>query len=179
MLKGKTAEFASLFQEFTNSYVSTADGLAHIEAYEEQRKVGRQNFQLILGMARNGEDITEQVLLKLLPYTNTASNQQQGAWIHIAPAVQGNIRDWFEKAGWTKAEDWPPRRWRAAAPGAAWSSTSARGRPRKGPRSSWRAKSACCGLLVSRPRGRATRARRRRRSRRLRACGRRRKPSAC
>lgn len=31
----------------------------------------------------------------------------------------------------------PTRRWRAAAPGAAWSSTSARGRPRKGPRSSW------------------------------------------
>ncbi len=85
---------------------------------------------------------------------------------------------------WASASRWsgsprPARRWRAAAPGAAWSLMLARGGPHKGPRSSWWAKSACCGLLVSRPRGRATRARRRRRSRRLRACGRRRKPSAC
>jgi hypothetical protein len=55
----------------------------------------------------------------------------------------------------------------------------ARGGPHKGSRSSWWAKSACCGLLVPLPRGRATRARRRRRSRRLRACGRRQKPSVC
>jgi hypothetical protein len=107
MVEGKTTEFASLFQEFTNSYISTADGLAHIEAYDEQRRIGRQNFQLILEMARDGEDYTEQALLKLLPYTNTASNRQQGGWIHIAPAVQGNMRVWFEGAGWTKAEDWP------------------------------------------------------------------------
>jgi threonine dehydrogenase-like Zn-dependent dehydrogenase len=48
----------------------------------------------------------------------------------------------------------PTRRWRADAPARGWSSTSARGRPRKGPRSSWWAKSDCCGLLVPRPRGR-------------------------
>lgn len=27
--------------------------------------------------------------------------------MHIAPAIQGNVKRWFEGAGWTKPDDWP------------------------------------------------------------------------
>jgi hypothetical protein len=50
---------------------------------------------------------TEKVLQKLLPHTDSAAHKKSSAWIHVAPAIQGDIRNWFEAAGWTKREDWP------------------------------------------------------------------------
>src|SRR5262249_575593 len=35
------------------------------------------------------------------------AHRRSGAWIHLAPTIQGDIRDWFEAVGWTKPEDWP------------------------------------------------------------------------
>lgn len=43
----------------------------------------------------------------MLPHTDTAGNREKGAWVHIAPAIQGNVKKWFEGARWTKPEDWP------------------------------------------------------------------------
>ena len=49
----------------------------------------------------------ELVLNGLLPHKDTVHNRQRGAWVHIAPAVTRDIREWFEGAGWVKPEDWP------------------------------------------------------------------------
>jgi 5-methylcytosine-specific restriction protein B len=107
VLKNKRSEFARLFQEFTNSYPSTPDGVHHVTAYEEQRREGRRNFDTVVEAADRGEVVTDLVLLKLLPYYDFAGNLQKGAWVHIAPAIRGNVTDWFQSKGWTKAEDWP------------------------------------------------------------------------
>jgi len=103
----KKQEFAILFQEFLNSYPSTPDGLRHLSAYNEQRKQGKRNFETVINAYEKGEDITDLVLLKLLPYTDTENNKKRGVWVHIAPALATDVRIKFEAANWTKNEDWP------------------------------------------------------------------------
>ena len=83
----KRAEFVKLFQEFVNSYPYTPDGLRHIAAYKEQRQQGRRNFEAIAAAAESGEDVTESIMLKLLPYQDSPTNRQSGAWIHINPCI--------------------------------------------------------------------------------------------
>ncbi|MEG4055405.1 MULTISPECIES: AAA family ATPase [unclassified Microcoleus] len=83
----KKAEFIKLFQEFVNSYPYTPDGLRHTAAYQEQRQQGRRNFEVIAAAAESGEDVTESIMLKLLPYEDSPTNRQRGAWIHINPCI--------------------------------------------------------------------------------------------
>ncbi|MBD2537779.1 AAA family ATPase [Coleofasciculus sp. FACHB-SPT36] len=106
MIAEKRDEFVRLFQEFANSYPYTPPGLRHIAAYDEQRRQGRRNFEAIASAAESRENVTEAVLLQLLPYGTSANNRQRGAWIHIAPAITKDIKEWFEAAKWTKSEDW-------------------------------------------------------------------------
>ena len=102
----KQVEFIRLFQEFISSYPYTPEGLRHTAAYEKQRQQGKRNFEAIATAAEFGEDVTEAVLLQLLPYTDSANNRQKGAWIHNAPYINGDLKGWLEKSGWTKSEDW-------------------------------------------------------------------------
>ncbi len=102
----KTA-FPELFREFLQSYPLTPAGQQHVESYPLQRQLGQQNYQRILAAIATHQDITDLVLLTLLPYTRSPNNQQRGAWVHIAPSLAGDIKLKFEAAGWTKPEDWP------------------------------------------------------------------------
>jgi len=99
--------FETLFKEFVDSFVDSKEGQDHLGVYLPQREEAKKSFQDICEMESTGEPITDAVLLKLLPYTDTESNRAKGAWIHVAPTVTGNVKQWFESAGWTKAEDWP------------------------------------------------------------------------
>ena len=105
--KDKRSEFATLFQEFAGTYPATPEGQFHLNSCEAGRQQGRQSLTAIVAAVERNEDITDQVLLKLLPYADSAANRQKGAWIHIAPSIQGDLRGWFENKGWTKSEDWP------------------------------------------------------------------------
>jgi DNA polymerase III delta prime subunit len=106
---GKTQkdEFSTLFNEFVGSFVDSKEGEWHLGQYGPQRQEAQKNYQQICEMESRGESITDAVLLKLLPYADTASNRAAGSWVHVAPAINGNIKQWFEGIGWTKAEDWP------------------------------------------------------------------------
>ncbi len=99
--------FVEIFPHFVQSYLSTPDGEWHIGAYDECRAQGHRNFQEVVEAADRGEDVTDQVLLKLLPYHDSASNREKGAWHHIAPTITGDLKKWFENVGWTKPQDWP------------------------------------------------------------------------
>lgn len=103
----KRTKFVQLFDEFARTYPGTPEGQRHIEMYERGREQGRRNFEEIVAAADRGEVITEQVLLKMLPYTNSANNRKAGAWIPIAPVFTTHVRKKFEPAGWTNPEDWP------------------------------------------------------------------------
>jgi len=100
-------QFQILFGEFLRDYVPTEVGEWHRGLYEPSRAQGRQNFEQIRRAADRGEDVTDAVLLKLLPYNPTPSNEEKGAWRPVAPAIRGDLKKWYESTGWTDPEDWP------------------------------------------------------------------------
>lgn len=102
----KNNEFIKLFKEFISSYPYTPDGLRHQKSYHEQRQKGKENFQAIVSAYESGEDISELVLLQLLPYAPTANNSQRNVWVHNTLVITNDIKEWFENAGWTKSKDW-------------------------------------------------------------------------
>lgn len=107
ILRSKEPEFNSLFAEFAKRFLRTPEGEDHLRFYDDGRSRGRANFDAIKAAEIAGEDITDRVLRGLLPHTNSAAHRASGAWVHIAPTIQGDIKEWFEGAGWTRAEDWP------------------------------------------------------------------------
>lgn len=101
-------EFLTSFAEFADAYLSAPRGQEHLRRYQEVRQQGRKNFDDIAAQHQAGAEVpTKDVLLKLLPHTDSAAHRSSGAWIHVAPAIQGDIQIWFEKAGWTRPDDWP------------------------------------------------------------------------
>ena len=107
MLAEKRAEFIELFREFAGSYPTTPQGQFHIWHYEEERKQGRRNFEAILEAESRGDDVTDEVLMKLLPYVGSKPNREMGYWISIASVFNCDVRKKFEPAGWTDRESWP------------------------------------------------------------------------
>jgi 5-methylcytosine-specific restriction protein B len=91
--------FAELFAEFVEHYAQSKQGLIHAESYDQVRKTGRKNFEAIIAAADKGQDVTELVLKQLLPHTQSAAHEEGKYWIHVAPAINGDIRTWFEATG--------------------------------------------------------------------------------
>lgn len=100
-------ELTALIEEFQTHYGSTEEGEKHLAAYRHNREEAIANLQTLQEAQKQGQDITNTTLLKLLPHADTEKNRERGAWISIAPAVQGDLRQWFENKGWVTAGDWP------------------------------------------------------------------------
>ncbi|MEM7534186.1 MAG: AAA family ATPase [Chloroflexota bacterium] len=96
----------TLYQEFVTTYLNTPAGHAHLQKYRYCRIAAQSNYQSIILRADQGEDVTELVLHKLLPYADTTRNHRQGAWIHYAPTINGDLRKWYERIGWIQPHEW-------------------------------------------------------------------------
>ena len=103
----KLGQFRRLFHEFLEQFPTSPEGKSHIASYTQSRIVGQSNYRLISEAAANGEDVSDRVLLKLLPYADVPLNRKKGAWINVAPAINAELKTWFENVGWTKPQDWP------------------------------------------------------------------------
>jgi hypothetical protein len=102
-----SGDFETLFKEFVGGYVDSQEGQDHLNRYGLLRAAAQESFKRISEIESRGEDITDVVLLKMLPYSDTENNRNKGAWIHVAPSITKDIRQWFEGAKWTKPADWP------------------------------------------------------------------------
>lgn len=96
-----------LLDEFAESFLPSEEGQDHLSMYPRDRESGQENFKEVLEAHKSGQDITDLVLTKLLPHRDTATNRARGAWIHHAPAINGDVKGWFEAAGWVDPPDWP------------------------------------------------------------------------
>lgn len=74
-----SADFDQLIIEFKESFASTEAGQRHLKTYAAMREVGRANFKLVCAAADRGEDVTDIVLLKLLPHWDTPYNRERQA----------------------------------------------------------------------------------------------------
>jgi hypothetical protein len=104
--KEKRAEFAELFAQFLDEYPPSPAGQTHISLYDRCRAAGRANYDEVERRSAAGEDVTDFVLLKLLPYVDNEPNRKRGAWIHYAPVIRSDLRKYHESR-WAKPEDWP------------------------------------------------------------------------
>lgn len=101
------AECVRRYRECIRSYPFTARGSRQIRRYAEARQDAQIRWPALLAAAEQGEAITDRTLNALLPYADTAPHRQRGVWIAQAPALGGDARRWFERAGWAQPEDWP------------------------------------------------------------------------
>jgi 5-methylcytosine-specific restriction protein B len=104
MRASKKTEFIQLYKEFAEDYPLTERGQEHVASYASNREQGRQNYQEVEAAAARGEDITQLVILKWMPYADTATNRERGVWVHHAPCVVGDLVKMSENAGNTV--DW-------------------------------------------------------------------------
>ncbi len=103
----KQSELTALWQEFQQHYLGEEAAQTFLRALRQARQAAQQEYQQILHQAQRGDPITDAVLLKLLPYSDAPRNRWRGAWIHPAAAVVGDLRSWYEAAGWTQPDEWP------------------------------------------------------------------------
>ena len=100
-------EFEELYSQFIDEYLSSETGRQHRRVYVETSRQGRENYYKVKEAKERGEDITDPVLLKLMPHRNTSHTRQTGAWVFVAPAIIRDVKSWFENSGWTAHENWP------------------------------------------------------------------------
>jgi len=106
MTSSKRSEFLSLFHEFVSSFLDTAEGRSRLEAQRASGEAGRQNYHDVLAASGRGEDITEMVLLKLLPHADRKRTRELGAWLHNA-SVFVDARQRLPANKWIATEDFP------------------------------------------------------------------------
>ncbi len=104
---GKDLDFESLIREFETSYMPTPECKRAWELYAEGRSTARANLAKIEEADRRGEDITDLVLNGLLPYADSPNNRARGCWISVAPAINGDVKKWFNSSGWITEDEWP------------------------------------------------------------------------
>jgi len=92
--------------EFEKNYLIEPAGQRHLSLYKREREKVRKYWEEIKKAKKEGKDITDMVLQKLLPYSNTRHNRENNYRISVAPAITKDIRKWFENAGWQSPENW-------------------------------------------------------------------------
>jgi 5-methylcytosine-specific restriction protein B len=100
-------EFQTLFLEFAGTYLKGTEGEAHLAKYQPIRIAARSAYEELCKQSDAGSLDTDRVLLQLLPWSESEANRKRGAWTHVAPAITGDLKSWFENVGWTKGGDWP------------------------------------------------------------------------
>lgn len=103
----KHNQFEELLAECSRTFLTTPEGEAHRLAYVRARLTAQHNYATVSQLATQGIDITDAVLLKLLPHTDTEQHRDQGAWIHISAFITGDLRRWYEASGVTRPDAWP------------------------------------------------------------------------
>lgn len=103
----RKSELDKLLAEYVETFLAKEEVKSFVLSYETERVAARTNLERIEELEQNGTDITDAVLLGLLPHTDSANHRAAGAWICHAPAIQGDVRTWFQNSGWVKPKDWP------------------------------------------------------------------------
>ena len=93
-------------KEFEETYLNREEGQRHLQAYEKEREEVRRYFAEIKEKYERGEDITDEVLYKLLPYVDNKTTREKGYRRSVQGFIIKDIKTWFEEAGWQSGENW-------------------------------------------------------------------------
>jgi len=93
--------------DFRRRYLETPKGQKHLASYGRERKEVQAILVEIKAKRESGQDITDDVLYHLLPYSDTKHNRERGHRISTWAAVTKDIKTWHEAAGAQVPENWP------------------------------------------------------------------------
>lgn len=106
-LSDRQAQFDDLLAECSRTFLTTPSGEEQRLAYMRARVTAQHNYDAVRQLDAQGIDITDPLLLKLLPHTDTELHRTQGAWLHPAAYITGDVRRWYEASGMTRPGTWP------------------------------------------------------------------------
>jgi len=92
--------------EFEEKYFLQPKGQHHLSTYAKEKEEVTKYWAMVKKRRQKGDGITDLVLTKLLPYSNTKHNRGMGYRISIAPAITRDLKAWFENAGWQASDSW-------------------------------------------------------------------------
>lgn len=95
-------------QWYREEYLGTPAGQKHLAITEAEPREVREVFEEIRAKHKAGEDITDDVLSRLLPHADSEFHRKNDYRISTWPCIRKDVRGWFEGAGWKEPEDWPP-----------------------------------------------------------------------
>lgn len=95
-----------LWTEFVQLATPYGATRARLERWDTLRERARHDWNALIDADRHGQDVAKDALIKLLPYEDSPAERARGAFVHIAPAIHGDLRAWFEGAGWAHHDDW-------------------------------------------------------------------------
>jgi Restriction endonuclease len=95
------------FQRFRRDYLDTPQGREHHQNEVREQKEVQAIYQNLRARQQGGEDITDEVLKRLLPYADNKGNRERGNRISTWPCITKDIRSWFEGAKWKTPTEWP------------------------------------------------------------------------
>ncbi len=87
----KLSLFHSYASEFEKRYLLEPAGQKHLALYKKERDDVTQFWTEIKRFKRAGKQITDLVLHKLLPYSNTRHNREMNYRISVAPAITKDL----------------------------------------------------------------------------------------
>jgi len=71
-------KFQALADEFKEKYLETEQSRKHLRSSDKERKEVNEIFRGIKEKGEKGEDITEEVLRRLLPHSDTKYRREKG-----------------------------------------------------------------------------------------------------
>jgi hypothetical protein len=102
------AELLNLIREYSGQAAATGPERDRLDAWSGVRGAARRQWDALLEAERFAQDVSGAALWKLLPHSDGPLAQRHDAFIHpLAPAVQRDVRGWFEGAGWVRPDQWP------------------------------------------------------------------------
>jgi hypothetical protein len=106
MTPEKRIELEQGFAKYIEQYLLAPEGRQHLDDFARVRAQGRDNYRSVVESRRAGADITDLLLSRWLPHSNSAPNRSRGCWVHVAPAITGDVKKWFENSKWVNKNDW-------------------------------------------------------------------------
>jgi MoxR-like ATPase len=101
--------FTHLYKEFIETYATGLVGRDYAASVVRMREDAAHHYRQIVEAADRGEDVTADVVDKLLPHADTGSNRARGVWIHPNLAISGDVVRRHQRLGWTQPEEWPQK----------------------------------------------------------------------
>ena len=95
-------------QWYREEYLETPAGQKHLARMEAEAREVKKVVEDLRRRHQTGEDITDHVLRRLLPHSDSEFHRENDYRISTWPCVRKDVRGWFEGAGWKEPADWPP-----------------------------------------------------------------------